>query len=226
MAVDSTGAVRGYQKEVSRGGITMIKKPVLLDINDYEPLKKARTALDQAKAKVADLEAKLQEAKAEAQVLEEEAVKLSALAEIEEVDGREVKQLEKKAANAKQIVQELEDALRRAKMEAQVKADLVRQKEAEARHLVADALRDMHKRAVKRLAELLSQAVEVNCQVKEIQEQWMRLNLNGGKFDGLPGILPSMCWEELTPEQHLNGAIVDSKYSLWLKELRRYGYAE
>jgi len=211
----------------------MIKKPALTDISDYEPLKKALAALEQAKAKVADVESKLQKAKAEAQALEEETIKLSALAEIGEVDGKEVKQLEKRAANAKQTVQELEGALRRTKLEVQVKADLVKQKEAEAREAIADNLRNAHKKAVRKLADILAQAVEANLQVKEIQEQWYRLKLNGGKFDGLPGTLPGMHWEELLPEQHAKlggpktgGVVAETKYSLWLKELRRYGYAE
>lgn len=204
----------------------MIKKPALTDISDYEPLKKALAALEQAKAKVADVESKLQRAKAEAQALEEETIKLFALAEIGEVDGKEVKQLEKRAANAKQTVQELEGVLRRAKLEVQVKSDLVKQKEAEARQLVADTLREAHKQAVKKLAELLTQAVAVNQQVKEIQEQWHRLNFNNSKYDGLPGVLVGLHWPELLPAQTINGAVNDTKYSLWLKELERYGYSE
>ena len=205
----------------------------VLNITEYEPLKKAKAILGQAKDKVARLEADLQNAKAEAQSLEEEAIRLATLAEVGEAENKAAAEAEKKTAAAKRTAQELEGALRRAKLELQVKADLVKQKEAEARKAVADNLRNAHKKAVRKLADILAQAVEANLQVKEIQEQWYRLNLNGGKFDGLPGTLPGMHWAELLPEQHAKlggpktgGVVAETKYSFWLKELRRYGYAE
>jgi len=49
----------------------------------------------------------------------------------------------------------------------------------------------------------------------------------------LPGSLPGMHWPELLPQKFTNiggpwtgGVLVNTKYSLWLQELKRYGYAE
>ncbi|HAA81535.1 MAG TPA: hypothetical protein DCE09_08290 [Thermoanaerobacter sp.] len=198
----------------------------VLEINDYKPFKQAQESLEKVKSEVAKLENNLKKAKAEAQVLEEEAVRIAVLVEMGEAENKAVTEAEKKAAIAKKTVQELEEAVRRKKIELQVKAELVKQKEAEARKMIADNLRNAHKEAVRKLAKLLSQAVEVNQQVREIQEYWHRLNLNNGKFDGLPGTLPGMHWEELLPGGQAGGAIVDTKYSLWIKELKAYGYTD
>lgn len=190
-------------------------KKQMFDLAEYEPLQQAKAALEVSEQKVAQLRAELHTAKAQAQSLEEEAIRLGVLAEIGEAQGRVAEEAKTKATVAQRAVRELEEALRRAELEWQVKADLVKQKDAEARRIVSDSLRDAHKRAVRKLADLLAQAVEVNQEVKRIQDRWGMYKYGGGRIDGLPGNLVGMHWPELLPEQY-------SKYWYWLRELERY----
>lgn len=208
------------------------KKNATFDINEYEPLKKAREAYEETKAKIQKMQSELQKAKPLMQEVEQEASRMAVLVELGEVKKTKAEEAKKRADKLTKTVKELEAALDRAKMELKVKADIVKQKDREAREAVAESLRNEHKKAIKKLASLLAEAVKVNEEAKQIEEQWLLVSRRGGEFGGLPGMLPALSWQELTHQKFFRlapnsgGTFPDTKYSLWLKELERYGYTD
>ncbi|MCG0276854.1 MAG: hypothetical protein L5655_12010 [Thermosediminibacteraceae bacterium] len=208
----------------------LARKGKIFNIEEYEPLRKAKELYQETKAKIEKLNAEVERAKEEAQKAEDEALRLEIMADMGEADRGKVTEAQKRAEKARKALQDLEAAFTRAKMELKIKEDIIKQKEKEAREMVAETLKDEHKKAVKKLAQILAEAVKANEEVKKIEEQWLAISRRGGNFGGLPGMLPALSWGELRPQQFLKlgpnsgGVPQDSKYSLWLKELERYGY--